>query len=228
MTKSVLILAFLLIQITATQASEAIGYYSSGSIKDAESIADRGTPIRKLFLQRGRFFGTQEIQDIISDAADFVRQEFPDSEMLQVGDIANKNGGVLKEHGSHQNGLDADLVYLTRNGKLQSQTAAYWQEEFVKGGVVTANFHTERNLALFRHLIMNTPTERIFVDAAIKKLFCSYAKKNNLMNDSEIKETLRRLRVEKLHTNHFHMRIKCPTTDLKCKAQAAVPAGTGC
>ena len=228
MTKSVLILAFVLIQTTAIQASEAIGYYSSGSIKDAESITDRGTPIRKLFLQRGRFFGTQEIQDIISDAADFVRQEFPDSEMLQVGDIANKNGGVLKEHGSHQNGLDADLVYLTRNGKLQSQTAAYWQEEFVKGGVVTANFNTERNLALFRHLIMNTPTERIFVDAAIKKLFCSYAKKNNLMNDSEIKETLRRLRVEKLHTNHFHMRIKCPTTDLKCKAQAAVPAGTGC
>lgn len=228
MTKSALILAFILFQTTAIQASEAIGYYSSGSIKDAESIQDRGTPIRKLFLQRGRFFGTQEIQDIISDAADFVRQEFPDSEMLQVGDIANKNGGALKEHGSHQNGLDADLVYLTRNGKLQSQTAAYWQEEFVKGGVVTANFNTERNLALFKHLIMNTPTERIFIDEAIKRHFCSYAKKNNLLNDAEIKETLRRLRVEKLHTNHFHMRIKCPTTDLKCKAQSAVPVGTGC
>jgi penicillin-insensitive murein endopeptidase len=228
MKKSVLILAFILVQTTAIQASEAIGYYSAGSIKDAESIQDRGTPIRKLFLQRGRFFGTQEMQDIISDAADFVRQEFPTSEMLQVGDIANKNGGALKEHGSHQNGLDADIVYLTRNGNLQSQTAAYWQEEFVKGGVVTANFNTERNLALFKHLIMNTPTERIFVDAAIKTHFCSYAKKNNLLNDSETKETLRRLRVEKLHTNHFHMRIKCPTTDLKCKAQAAVPAGTGC
>lgn len=228
MKKSALILAFILIQTTTLQASEAIGYYSSGKIKDAESIQDRGIPIRKLFLQRGRFFGTQEIQDIISDAADFVRQEFPDSEMLQVGDIANKNGGALKEHGSHQNGLDADIVYLTRNGKLQSQTAAYWQEEFVKGGVVTANFNTERNLALFKHLIINTPTERIFVDAAIKKHFCSYARKNKLLSDSETKETLRRLRVEKLHTNHFHMRIKCPTTDLKCKAQAAVPVGTGC
>jgi penicillin-insensitive murein endopeptidase len=228
MRKSVLILAFTIVQVTTLNASEAIGYYSSGSIKDAESIQERGTPIRKLFLQRGRFFGTQEIQDIISDAADFVRQEFPDSEMLQVGDIANKNGGVLKEHGSHQNGLDTDIVYLTRNGNLQSQTAAYWQEEFVKAGVVTANFNTERNLALFKHLIMNTPTERIFVDEAIKRHFCSYAKKNNLLNDSDVKETLRRLRVEKLHTNHFHMRIKCPKTDLKCKAQAAVPAGTGC
>lgn len=228
MKKSLLLLTFILTQTVAVQASEAIGYYSSGSIKGAESIQDRGTPIRKLFVQRGRFFGTQQIQDIISNAADFVRQEFPESEVLQVGDISNKNGGVLKEHGSHQNGLDADLVYLTRNGKLQSQTAAYWQEEFVKSGVVTSNFNTERNLALFKHLIMESEVERIFVDAAIKKHFCSYARKNNLLNDFETKETLRRLRVEKLHTNHFHMRIKCPTTDLKCKSQSAVPAGTGC
>lgn len=228
MTKSTLMLVFILIQSAALQASEAVGYYSSGSLKEAESIQDRGTPIRKLFLQRGRFYGTQEIQDIISDAADFVRQEFPDSEMLQVGDIANKNGGALKEHGSHQNGLDADIVYLTRNGKLQSQNAPFWEEEFVKNGVVTANLNTERNLALFKHLIMTKPVERIFVDEAIKKQFCAYAKKNNLLNDAEIKETLRRLRIEKLHTNHFHMRIKCPTTDLKCKAQAEVPQGTGC
>lgn len=228
MKKSLLLLTFILTQTAVLQASEAIGYYSSGSIKGAESIQDRGTPIRKLFVQRGRFFGTQQIQDIISDAADFVRQEFPDSEMLQVGDISNKNGGVLREHGSHQNGLDADLVYLTRNGKLQSQTAAYWQEEFVKGGIVTSNFHTERNLALFKHLIMESAVERIFVDVAIKKHFCTYARKNNLLNDFETKETLRRLRVEKLHTNHFHMRIKCPTTDLRCKSQSAVPVGTGC
>ena len=228
MKKSLLLLTFILTQTVAVQASEAIGYYSSGSIKGAESIQDRGTPIRKLFVQRGRFFGTQQIQDIISNAADFVRQEFPESEVLQVGDISNKNGGLIKEHGSHQNGLDADLVYLTRNGKLQSQTAAYWQEEFVKSGVVTSNFNTERNLALFKHLIMESEVERIFVDAAIKKHFCSYARKNNLLNDFETTETLRRLRVEKLHTNHFHMRIKCPTTDLKCKTQSAVPAGTGC
>jgi penicillin-insensitive murein endopeptidase len=228
MTKSAMILAFLVFSFSSVEASEAIGYYSSGSLKEAESIKDRGTNIRKLFLQRQRFYGTTQIQDIISDAADFVRQEFPDAEVLQVGDIANKSGGVLAEHGSHQNGLDVDIVYLTKNGRLQSQSAPYWEEDFVKKGVMSANLHVERNLALFKYLIINKSVERIFVDQAIKVQFCSYAKKNNLLSDPETKETLRRLRVEKLHSTHFHMRIKCPTTDLKCKAQVAVPEGTGC
>lgn len=229
MTKTRMFLVLIVMcSALTTQASEAIGYYSSGSIKQAESITDRGTNIRKLFLQRKRFYGTTQIQDVISDAADFVRQEFPEAEVLQVGDIANLNGGVLAEHGSHQNGLDVDIVYLTRNGKLQSQNAPYWQEEFVIKGAMSANLHLERNLALFKFLVNEKGVERIFVDQAIKTQFCSYARKNNLLNDAETKETLRRLRVEKLHSTHFHMRIKCPTTDYKCKAQAAVPAGTGC
>lgn len=227
MMKSTMILAVFILSFSALEASEAIGYYSSGSLKDAESIKMRGTNIRKLFLQRQRFYGTNEIQDIISDAADFVRQTFPDAELLQVGDIANKNGGALLEHGSHQNGLDVDIVYLTKNKKLQSQNAPYWEEEFVIKGKMSSNFHIERNFSLFKYLIMNKPVERIFVDQAIKIQFCEYAKRNNL-NDFETQETLRRLRVEKLHSTHFHMRIKCPTTDLNCKAQAAVPTGTGC
>lgn len=228
MTLTRMILVLMILSCSTLSASEAIGYYSSGSLKGSESILERGTNIRKLFLQRKRFFGTTQIQDIISDAADFVRQEFPDAEILQVGDIAHKTGGVLPEHGSHQNGLDVDIVYLTKDGKLQSQNAPYWEEDFVVNGVMSSNLHAERNLALFKHLVINSSVERIFVDAAIKKSLCSFARKNNLLNDLDTSETLRRLRVEKLHRTHFHVRIKCPVTDLKCKAQDAVPAGNGC
>lgn len=226
MKLSVLILALTVASVSF--ASESIGYYSSGKLKDADSIVDRGVHIHKLFTQRGRFFAADVMMDTISDAADWVKNEYPDAEPLQVGDIANRTGGVLKEHGSHQNGLDADIVYLTKNKKLQATNAPFWQEEFVIKGVVTANLDIERSLNLFRYLIMNQPVERIFVDAAIKKAFCTYAKKNNLTADPEYKETLRRLRVEALHTNHFHMRLYCPKTDTACKSQAAVPAGTGC
>ena len=229
MMKSLMIfISVALFTSQVTEASEAIGYYSAGALKDAESIQLRGTNIRKLFLQRQRVYGTIEIQDIISDAADFIRQEFPNAELLQIGDIANKEGGALLEHGSHQNGLDVDIVYLTKNKKLQSQNAPYWEEEFVKKGVMSTNFHIERNLALFKYLIINKPVERIFVDQAIKVQLCEYAKNNNLINNPEIKETLRRLRTEKLHSTHFHMRIKCPTSDLNCKSQAEVPMGSGC
>lgn len=223
-----MILALILLQIGNVYSSEAIGYYTSGKLKNAESIIDRGTPIHKLFMQRGKFFGTQAVQDTISDAADFVRQTYPDAELLQVGDIAQKNGGAAPGHSSHQNGLDADIVYLTKNKKLQSQTAAFWEEEFVKNGVVTENFDVERNLNLFKYLVTTQPVERIFVDVAIRKVFCKYAKENDLLKDAEIRETLRRLRVEALHGNHFHMRLRCPKTDTACKSQGEVPAGADC
>ena len=217
-----------LLSTSSLFASEAIGYYSSGKLKGADSIIDRGTPIHKLFMQRGRFFGTDTMFETISDAADFVRNQYPDAELLQVGDIANETGGALREHGSHQNGLDADIVYLTKNKKLQSQNAPFWQEEFVKNGVVTANLDIERNLELFKYLVHNQPVERIFIDVAIKKVFCEYAKNNDLLKDEQIAETLRRLRTESLHTNHFHMRLVCPKTDTACRSQAPVPPGTGC
>jgi penicillin-insensitive murein endopeptidase len=228
MKLSGLIIILTLLTALQTQASEAIGYYSSGKLKDGDSIIERGTHIHKLFMQRGRFFGTQLMQDTISDAADFVRHTYPDAEQLQIGDIAQKGGGVLKEHGSHQNGLDADIVYLTKNKKLQSQTSVFWEEEFVKNGVVSDNLDLEKSFNLFRYLVTTHPVERIFVDAAIKNAFCVYAKKNDLLSDKEYIETLRRLRVEALHTNHFHMRLNCPKTDTACRAQTPVPAGSGC
>lgn len=223
-----ILFVLLFFQAGLTNASEAIGYYSNGKLKNSESILDKGTRIHKLFLARKRFFGTVEIQNVISDAADFVRQTYPNAELLQIGDIANQNGGECQGHGSHQNGLDVDIVYLTNNGKLQSPKAVFWEEEFVKKGKVTANLNTERNLMLFKYLVTTQPVERIFIDEVIKKQFCSYAKANNLMNDPEIKETLRRLRTEKLHTNHFHMRLKCPEADYSCQRQAEVPSGAAC
>lgn len=228
MTFSLFAICFFTLTAFESQASEAVGFYSKGSLKDGESILERGTKIHKLFLGRKRFYTTDQMHDVISDAADFVRQEFPDAELLQVGDLGAIKGGTVTGHGSHQNGLDADFVYLTRNNKLQSPNATFWQEEFVKSSKATTNFHVERNLALFKELVTNHPVQRIFVDKVIKKTLCQYVTKNNLTKDLEIQETLRRLRPEALHTNHFHVRLRCPSTDYACIKQAEVPKGNGC
>jgi penicillin-insensitive murein endopeptidase len=221
-------LSFLTLNTTNLNASEVIGYYSKGSLKDGESILDKGIKIHKLFLARKKFYTSDQMNDVISDMADFVRQEYPDAETLQLGDLSAVKGGSAQGHGSHQNGLDADLVYLTKNNKLQSPAANFWQEEFVKSGKITSNFHAERNLELFKYLVMNHPVQRIFVDKIIKRTLCQYVTANKLTKDVTIQETLRRLRPEPLHGNHFHMRLRCPTTDYKCVKQAEVPKGNGC
>lgn len=74
LTRKILVLA-LIVQsgFAVVSASEAIGYYSDGKLKDGESIIEKGTLIHKLFLSRKRFYGTVEMQTVIIDVVDFVR-----------------------------------------------------------------------------------------------------------------------------------------------------------
>ncbi len=209
-------------------SSEAVGFFSNGKLQDSVSILNLGDEVHKLFMQRKRFYSTEELYDVVEDLTRYIRASETNSETLQLGDLSNEHGGNTNEHSSHQNGLDIDIVYLTKNRKLQSKTAPFWQEEFVKNGKVTSNLDTKRNLELFKYAVENHPVRRIFVDEVIKNHFCKYAKDNDLLKDKKYVETLRRLRPAKLHTNHFHVRITCPKDDVNCQDQAEVPAGSGC
>lgn len=220
--------AFIFSIFTAANATEAVGFFSRGELKDGVSVRSLDAKIHKLFLQRERFFSTQELQDVLSKTSDFVKARYPKSEKLQIGDLSHEHGGPSVGHASHQNGLDVDVVYLTKKKKLQKQDAPFWQEDFVKGKNVTDNFDTARNLELFKYLAWNHPVRRIFVDTAIKTNLCIFARDNNLLDKKEYKQTLKRLRVASLHTNHFHIRITCPKDDIACEEQVEVPNETGC
>lgn len=226
--KKALLLILLQLYSFNLLATEAIGFYSKGSLKNADSIIEKNVDIHKLFIARQKFFTTAEMLEAISDARDYIQSQYPDTELMQVGDLSPKNGGIATGHASHQNGLDVDIVYLTKNHKLQSPNATYWEEDFVINGKLTSNFDLEKNLMLFKHFVNHSPVERIFVDIVIKKNLCEYAKNSGLLNDPQVQETLRRLRPQDLHSTHFHVRLFCPATDLNCTPQSSVPSGNGC
>lgn len=209
-------------------SSESIGFYSKGSLRNAQSVFERGTPIHKLFVARGRLYTSDDMHSLLTTASEFITAQFPDSETLQVGDLSNRNGGLAQGHDSHQNGLDGDIVYLRRDHHVQSPAAPDWDEDFVGTTKPTANFNTERNFALFKELVKTTPVARIFVDVAIKKQLCEYAKSSGELKDPQSIETLRRLRPQDLHRTHFHVRISCPVADRECTPQSAPAKGDGC
>lgn len=209
-------------------ATEAVGFFSKGELREGKSIMEINQKVHKLFVQRERFYSTEEMQEVISKTADWVKMVYPDAEKLQIGDLSHVYGGVVTGHSSHQNGLDVDAVYLTKNKKLQKQNAGHWQEEFVINGKISANFDSERNFELFKYLVHNHPVRRIFVDEVIKTNLCLYARDHNMLDKKEAKHMLKRLRIQKLHANHFHIRITCPVEDLECVEQVEVPSETGC
>lgn len=211
-----------------TFATEAVGFYSNGSLKDGVSIIDRNIDVQKLFISRKKLFATEELLELIDEASLFLKTNFKSAEPLALGDLAAVNGGKAARHASHQNGLDADIVYLKVNEKPQDSNNPEWAENFVTKNGVSKNFHTARNFELLKYLASKDNVERIFVDTLIKKELCMFVNITENAKTLSNLEFLRKLRPANLHQTHFHVRIACPKTDLNCISQAAPPAGSGC
>ncbi|EQC52336.1 penicillin-insensitive murein endopeptidase [Bacteriovorax sp. DB6_IX] len=225
-----IILGLALISFNSTYASEAIGFYSKGQLKNSEDIYHNSTFI-KLFQKRGKNYTTQEMLTELNKLADLTRRMYPNAERLQVGDLSAQNGGKINRHVSHQNGLDADVVYLRHNNYEQSEEAPEWEEYFVKSGKITKNFHKARNWFILDYLVHNTDANRIFVDQAIKSYYCKEMLNKAKYSKEEIARhtaTLRVLRPAKYHKTHFHLRLNCPKDDKRCENQVPPPAGSGC
>lgn len=206
------------------------GFYAAdGKILRNERLADSSADWLKLMQPRMRGFGTHQLTKILEWSAARVKALDPRSERLQIGDISNEDGGKCGGHASHQNGLDADVVYLRVNRKEQNPNSTKgFEESFVVGNRVTANFDIKRNFSILKEIVSTNRVGRIFVDTAIKLALCSYVKQNGWMNDAAALETLRRVRPWPLHDDHFHLRIKCSARSPDCVEQADPAPGAAC
>lgn len=201
----------------------AVGFYSSGSLKNAEDFPDSGPGFYKLFLPRDRGWATRSLINIITKAAADVLAQLPNGGRLQIGDAGKQSGGYVSGHASHQNGLDVDLRYYAVDRREQSPNGTSgFDEQFVSGGRVTSNFDLPRNWLLMKSMVASGRVGRIFVDPAIKAAFCGYPPAAGAT------EVLRRLQPYANHANHAHVRIKCPANSPDCVPQSEVSSSSGC
>lgn len=228
MTKLKIILFLLLKTINILANTEAVGFYRDGRLLNGEDILSRDGMLRKLFTSRKRMFGTTELNDAIVDLANESTFRFKNLNQIQIGDLSNVNGGSARpNHQSHQNGLDADIVYFPTTNIIQNQNANYWEEIFVRNGRVTNNFNSFRNWEMFKFLVNRGGVNRIFVDTAIKREICRYAREIGELNNFIYVH--RRIRPsDQFHKTHFHLRMKCPKGDNRCRDQAEPPNSHGC
>src|SRR5262245_58056537 len=71
----------------------------------------------------GRLYGNEHtIRTIIEVLAQY-RRTHPNAPRVVVGDISLRGGGVMDQRVSHQNGLDVDVYYPRRDGRLQAPTS---------------------------------------------------------------------------------------------------------
>ena len=93
--------------------STSIGGPSSGRIEGSVPIPDEGPGYyHNAKRPYGARFGTVELVQLIMRAAANVAEKIPES-LLTVNDLGLKEGGPIHQHGSHQAGRDADILFYS-------------------------------------------------------------------------------------------------------------------
>jgi hypothetical protein len=70
--------------------------------------------------QASRLYGNERTIRTVLDVIKAYRAVHPRAPRVVVGDISRRGGGWMNEHVSHQNGLDVDVYYPRRDGRLRA------------------------------------------------------------------------------------------------------------
>jgi penicillin-insensitive murein endopeptidase len=204
--------------------SRSIGFYARGCLAGATALPINGETWQVMRLSRNRNWGHPELIGFLERLANIV-PKIAGWPGLLVGDMSQPRGGpMLTGHASHQVGLDAD-IWLTPMPKRQLSRAE--REEMYATDVLASSkrdvdpeIWTPGHGAVIKQAANDPQSERIFVNAAIKKALCREAGSD--------RGWLTKVRPMWGHNYHFHVRISCPEDSPGCQAQDPVPGGDGC
>ncbi len=150
-------------------------------------------------------WGTQETIDYLAHTIRRVRETYPDTPDINIGDISRKSGGHIAPHLSHQCGRDVDLGFYYLDGSS-------WYSK-----VNDNNLDLARTWALLKITVTETDVEAIFLDRKVQATLRAYAEE---LGESEEwldevfggpTSNLRPLVIhEEGHQTHLHIRYYNP------------------
>jgi penicillin-insensitive murein endopeptidase len=204
-----------------TSKSVSMGTPIKGSLVHGVVLPKKGAGyLLTAETQRRRArFGVNELVTLVKEIAFKVNRKYPGG-ILRVADLSKRLGGPIDHHGSHQSGLDVDLLFYLLDEKGKSVAV----EDFIPidlHGYSTEppmkyTFDTARNWALVETALGSQKAEVqwIFVAEHIKDLLVAYAEENGA-SPLVIQKARQILRQPgpKTHVDHFHVRIYCPKND---------------
>lgn len=204
--------------------NQAIGFPDAGSLRNATSILTRQQALnKKAFFEvvapdRKKHFATYEMAEMITRVGEQLNRQY--TKKLYVSNISAINGGKLRPHASHQNGLDVDLGYPSDVATLKFPLVV----RMSTGEYFSKNYSIEKTFNLFKYMFSQKDilVDRIFVDAKIKKALCDFAiAKNEFQTEAKdvVRSMFQNLQHVRGHGDHFHLRIKCSKYDPGCRGR---------
>lgn len=198
--------------------SQAVGLPQRGRLVDGEQFKD----VAGTFLRRPQLaWGTNETVRAMKAAIAEVRKKHPKVHDLVIGDFSRKEGGFLAPHKSHQSGLDVDLGFYFK-GQPKDGPKAFLDATRVAldldatWTLITALAGPSEAASNVEYMFIGYPVQKKLYDYA-KDKGVPEAKLDWLFQYPRGSRAMRGLiRHEPGHTNHIHIRYKCPNGDVAC------------
>jgi penicillin-insensitive murein endopeptidase len=204
-----------------TTASQSIGLPFRGSLRRGVLLSP-SEHIRYVgeYAAGGHFYGTDELVNVITRAADHVARRRPGAR-LSIGELSAQHGGALAGHRSHRNGRDVDISFYMLDAAGEPYDP-YAFANFDRHGQGLApneslRFDDIRNWELVSRLVTDP-------DARVQYIFVADTLRARLIATAHRRHASARAihRAETVmmqpshghpHRNHFHVRIYCPPAD---------------
>lgn len=199
--------------------SRAIGGAANGCLAGGKALDESGPGWEVLRPARNRYWGTSELLAFLKDRAQRTRE----LGTLLIADMSQPRGGRMPSgHGSHQTGVDVDILYRLADKPLtdKERSEPVMDSVLLPTGALNPQLWGPHQTELLRIFASDPRVERIFVNPAIKMDLCKSVKGDRAW--------LRRLRPWWGHNEHFHVRINCPLGDMDCISGPPLPPGDGC
>lgn len=221
------ILALTILFASSAFASQAVGFYTDGSLEDGACIPAEGIGYMQLYRDVNNIFATRPLLNMIVKAARDIDEKYPNRDRLQVEEMSAREGGDIENHASHENGLDVDIQFFKADGVEHVPTAQqYYAPKMIVNGAVSPNFDLARNWEMMKALHRHGNVQRIFIDTQLKKALCDYARSTGDFASNT--KVLRSLQHQTNHQDHIHVRLRCPPGNSRCVPQGDPPPGHGC
>ena len=200
-------------------SSESVGKYNKGCLNGGVELPIKGETWQHINSKRGRNWGHPTLIDYTKELS--VKATRFGWKGLYIGDLGNPRGGPTPYgHAAHQTGLEVDIKFkkpksLNLSTKDSHNDHRYGKPSFKELNVVAKNQKnvnsnwTQEHMDILKAAAKDKRVNKIFVNAAIKVWMCKNA-------GSENRSWLMKIRPERGHSEHFHVRLKCPEGSANC------------
>ena len=199
--------------------SESVGLPSRGTLKGG--VPMKSGPGRILKMTPWKSWATASVVALMDAALQEWNKRYPEAHDVLVGNMSARDGGRLKPHGSHQSGRDVDIGYMQ---KLAPGAELNWQY------MNAQNLDREQTWKLLELFYESGEVEVFFIDRQIQKLLYEYARDTRKMSKNQLSRWLEyprstgaapsaRVRHIAGHTDHIHIRFRCPADQKQCRSK---------